>query len=728
MRRLLFLLLLILPNLASSAVTQPPKDRGDYSTRFLEGNKLMEEKLWMEAIKQWKAILESDPNNPNVNYKLGYCLLQTSSGKKEALSYLEVAVAKKVSKNYDAFDPMERKAPVEALYYLGVAQHLNYQLDPAIESFEKVKKSIGKKHRIYGLAERGVEQCQEAKIQMANPKAYVITNLGPVVNGPFNDFSPVLALDESSLFFTSRRMRPDSTNSRIIDPETNEFKEDVYVSFKDLEGQWGSPEILNLNSDDQDATISVSPDGQTLFIYRDSLGDGRILYSKLIGEIWSDPAKLGSDINSPYWETHATISADESVLYFVSDRPGGLGGRDIYRCVKLPNGEWSRALNAGPTINTSYDEDSPFLTPDGKGMYFASQGHNSIGGFDLFFTKLGEDGEWSTPSTMSYPLNSVDDDVFFQPMADGERAFYSSERDGGYGKKDIYLINLPSDDNSSKLAVLKGFIIGEEGKDLPDDLKIVVTNDKSGEVSEYKPRKRDGGYLAILNPCTNYHVDYYQGKEKIKQDKIEVPCESNFLELEREVYLIPVTLGKTTTPKVETPIVEVPKVEEPKKEIPKVEEPKKEEPKATEPKDLGYDPKNPIKTQFIESLGYAEFSRYFVYDSKDFGAKEVKFQQFVDDVEKIIKKNGKITISIEASASRVPSSKFKSNEELCAWRGQTAQDMIANELIARGFKRGTDFVFTDPTNLVQGKQYEKDAVANKTIYEQFQYIKIKVEG
>ena len=197
-----------------------------------------------------------------------------------------------------------------------------------------------------------------------------------------------------------------------------------------------------------------------------------------------------------------------------------------------------------------------------------------------------------------------------------------------------------------------------------------------------------------------------------------MPCESNFLELEREVYLIPVTLGKTTTPKEETPIVEVPKVEEPKKE----------EPKASEPKDLGYDAKNPIKTQFIESLGYAEFSRYFVYDSKDFGAKEVKFQQFVDDVEKIIKNNGKITISIEASASRVPSSKFKSNEELCAWRGQTAQDMIANELIARGFKRGTDFVFTDPINLVQGKVYEKDAAANKAIYEQFQYIKIKIEG
>lgn len=730
MKRAVFFFFIFLS--VAMMATTPVKDRGDYSSRFLEGNKLMEEKLWYEAIKQWKLILDSDPNNANVNYKLGYCLLQTANAKKDALSYLEVAVSKKVSKNYDPFDPMERKAPVDALYYLGVAQHMNYQLDAAIESYEKVTKSLSKKHKLYGMAEYGIAQAQEAKIQMANPKAYVITNLGPIVNGPENDFSPVLALDESSLFFTSRRVRPDSSNSRIVDPETNEYKEDIYVSFKDEEGQWMKPEILNLNSDDNDATISVSPDGQTLFVYRDSLGDGRILYSKLIGEIWSDPAKLGSDINTDNWETHATVSADGSTLFFVSDRPGGYGGRDIYRCVKLPNGEWSRALNAGPVLNTKYDEDSPFLTPDGRGMYFASQGHNSIGGFDLFFAKMGEDGEWSKPVSMGYPLNSVDDDVFFQPMADGERAFYSSERDGGYGKKDIYLINLPTDENQSRLAVLKGFIIGEEGKDLPDDLKIVITNKKSGEVSEYKPRKRDGGYLAILNPATDYHIDYYQGKERIKVDDISVPASSSFQELEREVYLIPVTLGKQAeTPVVQTPVVEAPKKEEPKKEEPKKEEPKKEEPVVEAPKEvtnLGYDPKNPIKTQFIESLGYAEFSRYFVYDSKDFGAKEVKFQQFVDDVEKILKKNGKVTISIEASASRVPSSKFKSNEELCAWRGKTAEEMIAGELERRGYKRGEHFNFTDPVNLVQGKKYEKDAQTNKTIYEQFQYIKIKVEG
>jgi Tol biopolymer transport system component len=678
----------------------------------------MEENLWVQAIKEWLRILEDDPNNANVNYKLGYSYLQTATNKKEALSYLEVAVSKKVSKNYDPFDPLEKKAPVDALYYLAVAQHLNYQLDAATESFSKLQKSLSKKHRLTALAEQGLAQCEEARRQMANPKNYVITNLGPVVNGPENDFSPVLALDESSIFFTSRRLRPDSTNSRIVNAETGEFKDDIYASYKTDEGEWGAPELLNLNSDDHDASISVSPDGQTLFIYRDSLGDGRVLYSKLIGEIWSDPAKLGSDINSPTtWETHVTISADESTLYFVSDRPGGLGGRDIYRCVKLPDGNWSRALNCGPTLNTALDEDSPFLTPDGKGMYFASQGHNSIGGFDLFYTKQGADGEWGKPETMGYPLNSVDDDVFFQPMADGKRAYYSSERDGGYGKKDIYLIELPESDNATRLAVLKGFIIGEEGQELPDDLKIVVTNNKTGEVMEYRPRKRDGGYLAILNPCTGYHIDYFKGKEKIKQDDINVPCESNFLELEREVYLIPVALGKNEPVKPVEPKVE-PKKEEPVVVVKPIEE----------KKNLEYDPKNPVKTQFIESLGYAEFSRYFVYDSKDFGAKEVKFQQFVKDIQKILYDKGKVTISVEASASRVPSSKFKNNEELAQWRAKAAEDMIAGELEKLGYKREENFTFVKAIALVQGKVYEKDAQENKSIYEQFQYIKIKVEG
>jgi len=707
----LFLTALGILTLFASFVARPI-GRSEFGSKFIEANRLMEERLWNQAIKEWRGLLEVDPNNANVNYKMGYSLLQTSTAKAEALTFLEAATSKKVAKNYDAFDPMEKRAPVDALFYLGMAQHLNYQLEEAINSFEKLKKTINKKHLLYAKADRQIEMCEEAKRQVANPKEYIITNAGPVINGAENDFSPVLSIDESSMFFTSRRLRPDSTNTQIVDPETNEFKEDVYVSFKDADNQWSSPELLNLNSDDHDATMSVSPDGQQLFIYRDSLGDGRILSSKLIGETWSDPAKLGSDINSEFWETHATISSDRNTLYFVSNRPGGYGGRDIYKCVKLPNGEWSRALNVGPTINTIYEEDSPFLAPDGRMLYFASQGHSSMGGFDLLSSKLGGDGEWMSPVNLGYPLNTVDDDVFFQPMADGRRAYYSSQKDGGYGLKDIYLVDMPQQ-AESQLAILKGYIIGEDGAELPADLKVVITNLKTGEKSEYRPRSRDGGYLAVLNPCTNYHLDYFQGRDVIKQDDVIVPCENMFMELEREVYLLPLASSKPIEPEVQ----EVEEVY-----VPVTEKPKEEK------KDLSYDPNNPIKTQYLEELGYAEFSRYFVYDSKDFGVKEVKFQEFIRDIKKLIELKKKVSIVVESSASYVPSSKFKNNEELTAWRNQTATDQITGELEKLGYKLEEHFSYGTPAKLVQGKKYENDAKENKTIYEQFQYIKIKVEG
>ncbi len=710
---LLFIVAFTLKFSAGTAVTP----RFDFHAKFIEANRLMEERLWTQSINTWREILENEPNNTNVNYKIGYCFLQTANSKLEALQYLEAASVKKFSKNYDEYDPTERRAPVKTLFYLGRAQALNLQLDEAIASYEKLQKMLGKKHLMYTEAMRELEMCQEAKVQMANPKNYIITNIGPVVNQESNDYSPVLSLDESTLFFTSRRLRADSTNSAIRDLETGEFKEDVYVSFKNEEGVWTDPEILNLNTDAHDATISVSPDGQTLFIYRDNYGDGQVMESALIGETWSEPMMLGSDINTSAWETHATVSADGNTLFFVSDREGGYGKRDIYKCVKLPNDEWSLALNIGTQINTIYDEDAPFLTADGKTLYFASKGHNSMGGFDIYFSRLGDDNEWGAPVNMGYPLNTVDDDVFFVPMADGRRAYYSSEKDGGYGLKDIYLVDMPDITNETQLAVLKGFIITQEGEELPDDLRILVTNNKSSEVSEYRPRKRDGGYLAILNPCTSYHIEYYKGKEMIKDDDINVPCESAFQEIEREVFLVPVTMA-TGKPKEE----EVPIIDEP---VDIVTPP---DAVVGDIKDFTYNSKNPINRQYIPEKGFAQYSRYFVYDFHQFGTTESEFALFIRDVDAIVKSGKTPIITVEASASKVPSSKFKTNQELVDNRNKTAHDQIRDELMKYNKVEGKDYKFGEPTKLVQGKEYEKDAQKNRLIYEQYQYIKVRVQG
>jgi tetratricopeptide (TPR) repeat protein len=726
MKRFLPILLIVFSAITSQA-GNPVKGGIDFNAEFIDANRLMLEKNWTKSINTWQKLLEAEPNNANINYKIGYCLLQTANSKKEALTYLEAAVMKKLSNNYDPDDPNESKAPVIALYYLGKAQALNMKLDEAIVSYQTLEKKLGKKHIKYQECELEIKRCEEAKLQMANPKNYIITNIGPVVNKETNEYSPVLSLDESTMFFTSRRMRADSTNAGLSDMDTGEFKEDVYASYKTVDGVWSEPEILKeLNTDYHEATISVSPDGQNLFLYSDYFGDGRLLESRLIGETWSTPTLLGSDINTEAWETHATISADGNTLYFVSDRAGGIGKRDIYKCVKLPNGEWSRALNIGTTINTEFEEDAPFLTADGKTLYFSSTGHNSMGEFDIFVSKLGDDGEWGAPVNMGYPLNTVDTDVFFVPMADGRRAYYSSSKDGGYGLRDIYLVDMPDITNETNLAVLKGFIIAPEGEELPEDLRILVTNLKSNEVTEYRPRKRDGGFLAILTPCTPYHVEYFKGSEMIKDDDINVPCDASFKEIEKEVYILPFNIAKTEPeqPK-EEPKVE-PKVE-PKIEAPK-EEPEVEVQAPEEIKNFEYDPKDPINRQYIEGKAFAQFSRYFVYDFNEFGAEEKEFSGFIKDINKIMALGKKPVITVESSASNVPSSKFKNNDELTAARNKTAEDQVRTALTKAGKKEGVDYTFGEPIKLVQGKKYENDAKKNRLIYEQYQYIKIKVQG
>jgi hypothetical protein len=445
--------------------------------------------------------------------------------------------------------------------------------------------------------------------------------------------------------------------------------------------------------------------------------------------------------------------------------------------VKLPNGEWSRALNIGTQVNTIYDEDAPFLTADGKTLYFASRGHNTMGGFDIFYSKLGQDGEWGTPVTLGYPINTVDDDVFFVPMADGRRAYYSSSKDGGYGLKDIYLVDMPDITEETQLAVLKGYVITPEGEELPDDLRILVKNDKNAEVSEYRPRKRDGGYLAVLNPCTSYHIEYYKGKEKIKEDDINVPCEAAFQEIEREVFLVPVNITKEepveekpadkkgstkagdkkapvkgTTSKTDTSKTgtsgkatdaaktgEATKKEESKTATLKVEETfngKLDEPAITatpegqplDPIEMKFDKKDPVGRQFIPEKGFAQYAHYFVYGSHTLMKDETDFAYFVRDVDAIIKLGKKPVVVIEASASKVPSVKYKSNDELVQLRFDAAHDLIRAALKAYGREEGRDYTFGKGTKAVQGKDYENDSKKNRLLYEQYQYVKVRVQG
>ena len=716
--------------LLSALVIQPAVfaqgDNTSFTWKFEEASKLMEEKFFNQAAEIWSELLITDTENANLNYKLGTAYFHSYNQKAKAQPSLEKAAALRKSDfgsfntaGYDPFDPRERNAPAEVDYYLGRTYHLNNQFDKADAAYQKFQDGSDPKHELRAAASRGKEQTASARVLQASPVDYKISNVGQVINWAGPDFSPVLSVDGNALFYTSRRVRPDSANSAIIDPIAGQPYENVYVSYKDREGTWQKPEALNINpAMGHLATINVAADGQTLFVYKDDGGDGNIYESKLVGEIWSDPVLMGSDINTKAWETHGALTADGNTFYFVSDRKDGTaGGRDIHRVVRLPNGDWSKAQNIGNVVNTKYDEDGPFIHPNGRTLYFSSMGHNSMGGFDIFYTELNDDGTWTAPKNLGAPLNTTDDDVFFVTTADGKRGYFSSDQNGGYGEKDIYFVDMPMEMEAEGLTVLKGYIIPAPGETLPPSTILYVTDKSTGEVKTYKPRQRDGVYVAILPPCKEYNLDYRVNDKTVHTEDIFVECESSYQEINKEIYLSPVSLAGPAS------IVDLPKGSPPgkKEKGEPIDIAGQEKERALTDAEL----KEKTKKHTAPDATFAdEYTKFYEYNAKDIDLNEARWSQFVDVVVGLIEKNGRANVVIEASASKVPTKTFGTNEILSRKRMEDARTRLLESVKARG-KDETKLFLEAVNNLVKGPKYVGD-FKNTEKYGKFQYARLKV--
>ena len=727
-----FLFLLGIVNWSNNAVAQG--ENTSFNWKFEEGNKLMEEKLYNQAAEIWMELLTTDPENANLNYKLGLSYFNSYNQKAKALPFLEKASQLRSSDSYggfnqagyDPFEPHERNAPLEVDYYLGRAHHLAGHFDQADQFYQKFIDEVDSKHALRGAAVRGKEQTANARVLQAAPLNYQVSNVGPVVNGDRPDFSPVLSVDGNALFYTSRRIRPDSSNNTTLDPIAGLPYENIYVSYKDRAGIWQAPELLNINPPGAGhlASVNVAADGQTLFIYRSDEGDGNIYESKLVGEIWSEPVLMGSDINTKAWETHGALSADGNTFYFISDRDGGQGGRDIYRVVRLPNGEWSKAQNLGNVVNSSYDEDGVFIHPNGRTMYFSSIGHNSMGGFDIMMTEMQDDGSWTPPKNLGYPLNTTDDDVFFITTADGRRGYFSSDQIGGHGEKDIYFVDLPSEMESEGLTVLKGYIIPAPGETLPASTILYVTDKTTGEVKAYKPRQRDGVYVAILPPCREYNLDYRVNDITVHTEDIFVECESAYQEINKEIYLSPISLAGPAS------IVDLPPGSPPGKREPgePVVRPDGTIAGAGPGKDrplTDAELREKAGQHIAPDATYAdEFTKYYAYNVKDIDQSEDRWRQFVDVVVKLITEKGEAKVVIEASASKVPTKTFGTNENLSRQRMDDARARLIEAVTARGLDPNK-LRLEAVNNLVQGPRYQGD-FQNTDKYGKFQYAKLKV--
>jgi hypothetical protein len=741
----------------------------------------MEDQLYTYAADVLVSLVEEQPDNANVNYKLGYCLLHISNRRAEALPYLKKA-SKGISKKYNPFSPMERAAPFETHFFLARAHHLNENLDKAIENFNLFLDDVKSKHVLYDQAQLYIKQCNVAKEELDSPKEYKISNVGETINSADEDFSPVVTLDEGAMYFTSRRLRPDKSNEKFFSPQDGRHFEDVYVSYFDFKAEtWGDPEVITTISSPKSnqATISVSSDGQQLFIYKDINGNGEIYVAQNEGETFGTPEKMGSDINTDYWETHATLSADGQTLYFVSDRPGGLGGRDIYRCKKLPNGMWSQALNVGAPINTPYDEDSPFIHPDGKTLFFSSNGENSIGGFDIFFAKMNTDEngkeQWSQPENMGYPLCTVDDDIFFTTNAKGDMGYYSSAKKGGLGQKDIYTVSFQA--VSEEFAILKGYIDPGAAQVLPEGIVIYVYDLTTGdEPQQYSPNKRNGSYIFKLIPCNEYEVEYTMNDEPFYTTEFKVPCESNYQETNIVLNLDGVRLDGGDEPEGPTDLPEGDKEkwkyrllvgDKPYlksglvefldgelvafselldddgyfkyRELENSDAPlivvDVDDPTLCEELVLRlYDENGNVikettrdvrcKSSVVQvgDLPTYEFEKYYGYNKKGVSGND-SWDEYVNTVMELIEKRGYAQIEIEGSASYVPTRTFKSNKDLSTKRAEDGKEKLMKALKKNGVDTSKVKIVV-VNSKVQGPKYEGD-FKNTEKYGKYQYLKMK---
>ena len=515
---------------------------------FTDANEMAGENFTDSALHTFLLLYNYDTTNANLAYFVGDLYLKTQTQKANSLHYLEKAAAH-VTSRYRPDDPYEKDAPPPAYYDLARAQHLNYQFDKAIDNFTKFKKLLPKKDDRQADIDYWIQCCNSGNILVKSPVDCKVVNIGDSINSIYPDYCPILTADEQELYFTSRRPIPSDSTKDIY----NNYYEDVWYSHAKPDGGWSTAINIGppVNTAGNDATVSISPDGQMMFVYKDnSEGDGNIFATYKTGNNWSSPTLIDSAnsgvINSSAHEPSASLAPDGQTLYFVSDRPGGLGGTDIYKVSVQDNGTWGNPTNLGPTINTTRNEDAPYIHPDDSTLFFSSQGHNTMGGYDVFVTHLNNKGEFSDPKNMGYPINTPDDDIYFTLSSDGRRAYYSSIRPGGYGEKDIYEVLFTNPMPVEPVAVLVGYIKSPTAGPLTTSVTVITTQSGAAVSSKVRVNPKTGKFLQVLRPNTSYDVKITSNGQTVYDNPFYLPADSSYTHLSRSFFRTTIIMGDTT--------------------------------------------------------------------------------------------------------------------------------------------------------------------------------------
>lgn len=542
------------------------------------------------ALRHLKLAHEFNPNHAELNYMIGKCIIRTIH-RSEAVEYFERAYA---------LDPNVAK---DIALELGRSHHKNENWNAAIIWYrryieelktgktDKNKKTIDQE---VFICDKYIRECDAGRKYSAKPERVFIDNIGNVVNTEWHEYGPVITADNTRMYFTSRR--PGSTGSQnytekdvVKNKKEEDYYEDIYVSQRE-NGAWSEPQNLGypINTEGQDATVALSPDGSSMIFYNATTYDGVLYEATLKGDRWSKPAKMDKQINSKYHESSAVYSLDKKTIYFVSNKPDdNIGMLDVlaedgsfthdifYTEWDEKKKRWGAAKNIGSTINTIYRENGVFLHPDGKTLFFSSQGHDSMGGYDIFKTTKQKDGSWSKPENLGYPVNGPGDDVFFTITANGRKGFYAAENANGYGKQDIYEVTFLgpekeaislSEDNllsdiiapvsekviepliavtENQTTILKGVVLDANTMKPVEASIELVDNDKNEKIATFTSNSLTGKFLVSLPSGKLYGLAVEAEGYLFHSESFNIPANEGYNEVKKQVLLKSVAVGSS---------------------------------------------------------------------------------------------------------------------------------------------------------------------------------------
>lgn len=541
---------------ASAQVMNVRKWRQSERDSLDGGMQLYDEKFYLLALPVFENILNNHPNEEFLKYTYAKCALYRADKHEDAYKYFS--------------EVYERNKKVPGMQYdMALAAHYNYKFDEAMEYANLHSKRASAEGK--NEAEVLKRYIGYGKYYFSNPTGAKITNLGAGINTADDEYVPTIVADESRLIFTylGSKSTGGRQNENLLPDPHGAYMEDIYMAYREGDEFKTAFALDSLNTNGPDAAISMSNDGNILFIYQD-IGDGHgdIYESFLMGHTFSKPRKLKGEVNSYSWDGHCSLSPDGQTLYFSSDRAGGYGGRDLYRASLLADSTWGRVINLGDSVNTPYDDDAPFIHSDGVTLFYSSKGRSSMGGYDIFRSVMNQiDSTFKKTENLGYPINSPSDDIYFVLAANGSKGYFSSGKKEGKGMKDIYMVEPNFGGPKPSLYLVKGKVkSGDKG--IEASVKVEITSKNNKLFKAMRSNSVTGDYLVTLPPGVSYVITYsYKDRpeQRLNVDAVDL---NGYAEKINDVnFEVPasepvVALAKTDTPPVAPKIPDAPPAEE----------------------------------------------------------------------------------------------------------------------------------------------------------------------